>query len=104
MKHVLCAENFARFVCTCWCIWFYRNNKKLQKYPLELVNFAGDYLRRFQDAQQYFAAPRPPDSASSWSPPSGYTIKINVDASILSCINAAGIGIIARDVDGLILA
>lgn len=107
VKQVLSRDQFAFFVCSCWCLWFHHNNlvhhNKLVDLP-DLIAFAADYLKRYKEAQHAFASPRPSEAVSSWIPPTGHTLKINVDASILSRRQVADIGVVVRDSNGKILA
>lgn len=50
-----------------------------------------------QEAKDYFATPRPPESAASWSPPSSSTFKIIVDASFTAASHMVGFGIVAKN-------
>lgn len=72
--------------------------------PQDLVQFASAYLMRYKEAKQHFATVRPPESPRQWSPPSGAKIKINVDAAIFTQSNAAGLGIVARNSAGEVIA
>lgn len=107
VKHELSSEQFVVFFCICLCLWHHRNNVVHNNHhdgAKELVQFGVDYLHRFREAQHHCSAPRPPESDSHWTPPTGSCIKINVDASILKQHKATGIGVIARDSSGHVLA
>lgn len=107
VKQVMDGDQFEAFVCICWCLWHHRNNvvHNNQKGDApELVLFAGNYLQRYKEVQHHNSAPRPPESVSCWTPPTGATVTVNVDASILKHQGAAGIGVVARDSSGNVLA
>lgn len=90
----LMTHQFDYFVCVYWCLWNHRNcivHDGKHGDPMELVLFSADYLQRFHSVHHHFAQPRPSDSSLVWFPPSGSTVKINVDASILKPQNTAGL-------------
>lgn len=107
VKQVLSADLFARFVCCCWTIWNNRNgvvHGVKCRYPMEMASSARAYLVRFQEAKSQFAAPRPPEAAVNWEPPSCPNIKVNVDAAVPRNRQCARLGIVARDFSGNIVA
>lgn len=70
----------------------------------ELVNFSKDYIRHFREAQLQFQTPRPPESPVEWNPPSGSTLKLNFDASVAVSSWHDGLGIVARNSAGEVVA
>ena len=79
-------------------------HNKVPGNPHELINFVAAYLKHFQEAQVQYAVSRPTVYLARWKPPTGRIIKINVDASIFATQQAAGLGIIARDDEGQVVA
>ncbi|KAL0456090.1 UNVERIFIED_CONTAM: hypothetical protein Slati_0948200 [Sesamum latifolium] len=89
-----------------WSIWWTRNLKLVGKdflFPLQVVEFARQYLAAFVK-QNTMTGTVSPCYPSSWLPPPTGWIKINFDHSVLDGGRALGLGIVARDVAGSCLA
>ncbi|KAL6511844.1 hypothetical protein OROGR_021441 [Orobanche gracilis] len=107
VKHVLDADQFHFFICICWRLWYTRNelvNNMKQPEPSAVMQFAGDFLMRYREAKSQFAAPRPPESQKVWTPPMDATIKVNVDAALFKNSNSTGLGLVARNSSGIVVA
>lgn len=73
--------------------------------PLESAQFVANYIQRYQAPKIHFAHPRPQEgNAAVWTPPVGDTIKIKFDESINKVPPFAGLGGVARDSSGRVLA
>lgn len=100
-------EDLELFVCTCWSIWRNRNNivhEGKRKEPASTIQFASNYLQQVKEAQNPFSQPRPPESQSCWVPPEAGIVKINFDASVLRSPLSIGLGAVARNQQGDVIA
>lgn len=94
----LSSTEFEFFVTSCWSHWSHRNkivHEMVGYDALESVNFI-----HYKAAQTAYSSPRPPEQQQAWSPSAAGIVKVNYDASD----SVASFGIVARDVDGRILA
>ncbi|KAL6574838.1 hypothetical protein OROMI_012123 [Orobanche minor] len=106
LKQVLRIEQFNLFICICWRLWYTRNtlvHERKAPDPPSVVQFAAEFLARYREAKIQFAAPRPSESQQAWKPPTGATIKVNVDAAIFKNSSTAGLGLVARDSSGKVV-
>lgn len=107
VRGVIGKEEFEYFVTALWCIWYSRN-KLLHEMELvdaqEAALFVQEYLQRFQEARNLFAAPSFSVMQQTWSPPPAGYVKLNFDASLKTQQQGVGIGVVARDEKGAVLA
>uniref|UniRef100_A0A7N2L004 RNase H type-1 domain-containing protein n=1 Tax=Quercus lobata TaxID=97700 RepID=A0A7N2L004_QUELO len=75
---------------------------------LDLCHDASLWLLQFQEANEATAATVPVQSESvlqhSWLPPSNQLYKVNVDGAVFKERKESGVGVIIRDVNGLVVA
>ena len=75
---------------------------------MELCHDASLWLLQFQEANEATAATAPVQSESrlqhTWLPPSNQLYKVNVDGAVFKERNESGVGVIIRDVNGLVVA
>ena len=73
---------------------------------LDLCHDASLWLLQFQEANEATAATVPVQSESvlqhSWLPPSNQLYKVNVDGAVFKERKESGVGVIIRDVNGLV--
>lgn len=72
--------------------------------PQGAVLFNSDYLQRFQEAKVLYAVPYHQIPNAVWSPAPDNSVKINVDAALFKLQKSAGLGLVARDHNGNIVA
>lgn len=75
-----------------------------RKESASTVQFVSGYIQSYKDAQQFFSQPRPPDNVVCWQPLGTNEIKLNFDASITRHPPSAGLGIVARNDMGRVIA
>ncbi|KAK7822083.1 hypothetical protein CFP56_037026 [Quercus suber] len=97
----------ALFSMVAWSIWI-RRNKLREKQTVwdvgETVQRARELLQEFWDV-----AERPSRSGGmrlrvKWTPPAAGSYKINFDGSIFESSGRAGLGVVVRDADGMVIA
>ena len=94
------------FATTAWTIWFQRNKACLMDQPMPLhhiVEYARNYLGEFKSLD----GPHPPRRRATpprWSPPVAGMVKINFDGAWFRESDMAGLGVVIRNGDGLVLA
>ena len=94
------------FAMLAWNIWFRRNQARTAPpgWPLEqIAQHAYQSLQEFRSAQ-----PMKSMAATSglvrWQPPPAILIKVNFDGAVFKDDERAGIGVVVRDSQGLVLA
>ncbi|KAL0430294.1 UNVERIFIED_CONTAM: ABC transporter I family member 10 [Sesamum radiatum] len=105
----LTTEDFEKFLVICWTIWRGRNRLGMENMtttPHETVAIASSFLSAFREANATQLRQQKQNrlGASKWSLPPVGTIKINFDGAVLQKGCEAGIGGVARDSNGSILA
>ena len=99
---------FPLFAVTTWTIWHHRNKSHLQAatLPLDrLVDFARKYLQIYADRNVNQMPPmRSVASTVCWSPPCGNQVKINFDGALFGESDYAGIGVVIRNSEGVVMA
>ena len=94
-----------------WRLWGNKNEicnggKRLSE--LELCHDASLWLLQFKEANEATTAMTPVQFESglqhTWLPPSNQLYKVNVDGAIFKERNELGVGVIIRDVNGLVVA
>ncbi|XP_074351477.1 uncharacterized protein LOC141690587 [Apium graveolens] len=107
-NHNKCAE----VVTVCWAIWRHRNdvvwNKRYSNVN-RVVALAKQYLLQWKFAQVNYsnASSRcevQGDGAITWVRPQGNSIKVTVDAALFTDRNEYGVGLVARDAQGQVVA
>ena len=101
-------SNFEFYITIIWELWNHRNNvvlgKKTWNQP-ELVQWTGSFLEEFRDANKTTVRreeERP--TKPRWMPPMQGTISVTVDAALDRDQGGFGVGCIARDHTGRVLA
>ena len=94
------------FSSVAWTLWNRRNNIRLGKpsIPLEQVlNRAHDLnLGCLPDPTTVTATPK--QTVTTWTPPPFYGYKVNFDGTLFERENRAGLGVVIRNHDGLVMA
>ena len=96
---MLKSEDFALLLVLLWNIWFNRNRARLGKLlynPMEVVEFAKNYLQRYRKACASELENDPFSSSVRWKLPAQGYVKIHFDGARFDNIAASGIGIIVR--------
>ena len=107
VQHVIDEEhNLDLFASVCSTVW-YRRDQIRPKHSVYLISqmllqasqALQDFLHAFPPAQPSVTSPR-----VRWIPPPASSLKINFDGALFEDINAAGLGVVVRDHQGLVLA
>ncbi|KAM6583826.1 hypothetical protein CsatB_010828 [Cannabis sativa] len=105
------AAVICRVVAVCWAVWGARNNLVWNKKPFifeDVVAYAFRYLDQWKAAQISSDSSWPiltaADVSEQWTPPNGTSVKINVDAAMFNDGRSFGLGMVARNSDGLLIA
>ncbi|XP_075664485.1 uncharacterized protein LOC142634090 [Castanea sativa] len=97
-----------RAIAICWGIWKDRNTVRhggKRKKGKAIVRSSLKVLEEFQAANvQPVTRTRQPSNVTKWRPPQPGHYKINVDGAIFSNKKQVGIGVIIRDLVGLVIA
>ena len=94
------------FATTAWSIWFQRNKSRHDDHPLPLHSIAGfakNYLCEFKELD----SPKPlrrRTVSRKWCPPAAGLVKINFDGAWYNESEKAGLGVVIRNGEGLVLA
>ncbi|KAK7818417.1 putative ribonuclease h protein [Quercus suber] len=96
------------FSIAAWMLWTRRNSIRLGRpaRPLNQIFFeAGRLLRDFLEAHDEDPVPvlNPVPIQAKWTAPTQARYKVNFDAALFNHIDAAGLGIIIRDVNGAVI-
>ena len=89
-----------------WTIWFRRNTIRVNPtgFPIDQVlQWAIDSLLEFRAAQPR-KQPTPPRPLAKWSPPVEEYYKVNFDGAVFRDEEKAGIGVIIRNSQGMVMA
>ncbi|KAL0411880.1 UNVERIFIED_CONTAM: putative mitochondrial protein [Sesamum latifolium] len=98
---------FGLFLCLCWTLWWCRNSSLMKGNclsPAQAVCYTIRYFEAFLKQNCEETVNRLPTSPPSWSAPPPGQVKINFDGAMLDNTLAMGIGIVARDDCGRVLA
>lgn len=92
-----------------WAIWSSRNKLVFEnkvENAKEIVSWANRLLGDFLMSNELDEAkvPRVKPSPTLWCPPLSDSVKINVDVAVNQAMEYIGIGIVARDCNGTVLA
>lgn len=72
--------------------------------PQGAVHFINDYICRYQTTNEMYAQPRTFIPNAIWSSPHVDYIKINIDAALFKVSKSVGVGMVARDHNGIVIA
>ena len=90
-----------------WSIWYNRNAKRVGSSSLPIEKIYNDTIERLQEYHSVQEEPLQQDMVShptQWLPPSPSIYKINFDGAIFIDTDSAGLGLVARDSDGMVIA
>ena len=88
-----------------WTIWQQRNNSRLGKHvllPSQILQQEQEKLQEFSTLHIPTSPPRT-TPASCWRPSDHDYVKINFDGALFNKENRAGIGVVIRNEEGLVL-
>ncbi|OMO54874.1 reverse transcriptase [Corchorus capsularis] len=91
---------------TMWRLWSNRNkslHENVCSLPSTLCTSVARLLSEVGTAQRRFVEPRQQEGPSTWVPPCLANFKINTDAAYYFISQEAGLGVVIRDVDGIVL-
>ncbi|XP_050280472.1 uncharacterized protein LOC126721479 [Quercus robur] len=90
-----------------WCIWV-RRNKLREKLPVwavgETARRAWELLQEYWDVQDNPSRTSVQRPRQKWSPPELGVYKLNFDGAIFESSARAGLGVVVRDAEGMIIA
>ncbi|KAL0292279.1 UNVERIFIED_CONTAM: hypothetical protein Sradi_6995400 [Sesamum radiatum] len=95
------------FVTICWNIWNHRNKclmESSRSHPMEILSQAIIHLSEFTNCQESLTVTQHRTRISQWYPPPTDTIKVNFDGAHLRELSSTGIGVVARNSEGVLLA
>ena len=90
-----------------WSLWFNRNAKRVGSTSLPTDKIFSDGVERLQEYHSVQEEPLQQDMVShptQWLPPSPSVYKINFDGATFIDTDSAGLGVVARDSDGMVIA
>ena len=65
--------------------------------PTWLVQQAADILEEYNKEQEHLVISSWVEQVQQWEPPTGYSYKINVDATVFAEINASGFRVVVHN-------
>ena len=89
-----------------WSLWHERNSARTggtRQTSIGIIQRATFLLEEFRSASHRFQSPIVPHTLT-WSPPNSPWYKINTDGVVFKQAQATGIGVVARDHDGQVIA
>lgn len=95
------------FIGSCWCLWTNINRKVHEDTVYdaqESIQFIRRHITTFKAARTEYNSPRSPCPHVMWFPSAAGTTKVNYDAYVQTSIKGAGVGVVARISDGVVLA
>ncbi|KAK9992106.1 hypothetical protein SO802_027091 [Lithocarpus litseifolius] len=99
-------DKVATVVTIAWSIWANRNEVRqggIKKTGVALVKWSAQYLAEYRGVNSS-PEPIPRSQDVRWSPPPRTRYKINVDGAVFKTQKSAGVGVLIRDDQGLIVA
>nr|XP_023906305.1 uncharacterized protein LOC112018028 [Quercus suber] len=93
-------------VAIAWSLWYERNIARTggtRQTSTSIIQRATFLLEEFRSANHKFQSPIIPHTVT-WSPPNSPWYKINTDGAVFKQAQATGIGVVARDHEGQIIA
>ncbi|XP_030967242.1 uncharacterized protein LOC115987783 [Quercus lobata] len=89
-----------------WSIWFNRNAKRVGSTSLpteKIYNDAMEWLQEYNSVQEGPIQQDMVSHSNQWRPPPPSAYKINFGATFIDT-DSAGLGVVARDSDGMVIA
>uniref|UniRef100_A0A7N2LLQ2 RNase H type-1 domain-containing protein n=1 Tax=Quercus lobata TaxID=97700 RepID=A0A7N2LLQ2_QUELO len=90
-----------------WSIWHNRNARKFGTVTMPMEMIYTDAVQRLQEFHSAQDPPLPQEAAphpTHWLPPPPGFYKINYDGATFQDLASAGLGVVARDSDGRVIA
>ena len=90
-----------------WSIWHDRNARRLGSHSLPIEKIyrdAVERLREFHSVREEQRTQLTVHHPTHWLPPSPSVYKVNFDGATFPDIAAAGLGVVVRDLEGLVIA
>ena len=90
-----------------WRIWFNRNAKRVGSTSLSTVKIYNDAMEWLQEYHSVQEGPIQQDMVShsnQWRPPPPSAYKINFDGATFIDTDSTGLGVVARDSEGMVIA
>ena len=90
-----------------WSLWFSRNAKRVGSTSLPMEKNFSDAVERLQEyhsVQDYSTQQDVVVHSTQWRPPPHSIYKINFDEATFIDTDSAGLGVVARDLDGMVIA
>ena len=100
-------ERVAMVVTVAWAIWANRNevrNGKRKRTGRDIVQWTSQYLAGYLAANDSPRFTSPETLIPHWTPPMGLRYKVNVDGAVFRSQKTAGVGVVVRDSNGLVVA
>ncbi|KAK6130344.1 hypothetical protein DH2020_035901 [Rehmannia glutinosa] len=89
-----------------WSMWHQRNLKNIgdrHSNPLEVIRFSCTYIQAIDTQCLNYVYQPHQTTDQEWQPPSSNSVKINFDATVSPSKTCGGLGIVARDHNGMSL-
>ena len=89
-----------------WSLWFNRNAKRVESTSLPKDKIFSDAMERLQEyhsMQDYSTQQDVVLHSTQWWPPPHSIYKINFDGATFIDTDSAGLGVVARDLDGMVI-
>ncbi|KAK6132177.1 hypothetical protein DH2020_034078 [Rehmannia glutinosa] len=89
-----------------WSMWHQRNLKNIgdrHSNPLEVIHFSCTYIQAIDTQCLNYVYQPHQTTDQEWQPPSSNSVKINFDATVSPSKSCGGLGIVARDHNGMSL-
>ena len=90
-----------------WSLWFNRNAKRVESTSLPKDKIFSDVMERLQEyhsMQDYSTQQDVVLHSTQWWPPPHLIYKINFDGATFIDTNSVGLGVVACDSDGMVIA
>ena len=90
-----------------WSLWFNRNAKRVGFNSLptdKIFNDAVERLQEYHSVQDYLTRQDVGSHSTQWQPPPHSVYKINFDGATFINTDLAGLGVVAHDSDGMVIA
>ena len=89
-----------------WSLWLNRNAKRVGSTSLPTDKIFSDGVERLQEYHSMQDYPTQQDEVShstQWRPPPHSVYKVNFDGATFIDMDSAGLGVVARDLDGMVI-
>ena len=100
-------ERVAMVVTVAWAIWANRNevqNGKRKRIGRDIVQWMSQYLAKYLAANDSPRLTSLETPIPHWTRPTGLRYKVNVDGAVFKSQKTAGVGVVVRDSNGLVVA